>query len=87
MNTYIHGGCCWNPQSRAQPRHHRTNEITDAHMLRVHYIPCVRSTLYKYITRSAYFILVLILCSDHEQDPPYSFGLVFSSLVYKFPFA
>ena len=56
-------------------------------MLRVRYIPHVRSTLYKYITHSAYFIFVLILCSDHKQDPPYSFGLVFSSLIYKFPFA
>ena len=51
---------CWNLQSHVQPHCHQTDEITDTHMLHVHYIPHVCSTLYEYITRSTYFIFIHI---------------------------
>ena len=51
-------------------------------MLRVRYIPRVRSTLY--ITRSAYFIFIRIPVSGSLLDPSYPFYLLFSYPVYNF---
>ena len=57
---WCHWLTCWNQQSHAQPHCHRINEITNAHMLHVRYIPHICSTLYKYITHSAYFTFIHI---------------------------
>ena len=62
------GPNCWNRQPRAQPRRHRTDRITDAHIVRVHFIPRVRlsivGTLNERIARSAYLTFHPILCPD-----------------------
>ena len=53
-------------------------------MLHVHYIPRVRSTLYEYITRSAYFIFIHIPVSGSLEIllTPFTYYSVISYITF-----
>ena len=81
---------CWNQQSRAQPRCHRTDQIADARMWRASISFLAYFLHHRYIVQAhcppAYLILYLLLCPDLPRSF-YPFYLVFNTLIYKFPFS
>ena len=60
---------CWNRQSRAQPRRHRTDQIANARPFHSSDIFSIVGTLYEHTARSAYLILRPIPVSGSLLDP------------------